>query len=221
MKKLILFLFLLPATLWAQQAPLEQNYIEVTERVQKTVFPDQLWYSFWFPEAEGSTLEKRLTKINAFIAERGLSAKNLVEAAAMDSELPISYAWLSNSAHYFLNIPRIEMVDEITEYLEEIGARQIEFAFAQHSGLAALEASLYETAMKQAQASARSILNPAGQAPGKVIFVQDMEEQGNSRSQGNLKAKGSAQKVMGVTRKEISFSPWVLSVVLKVRFSIN
>lgn len=221
MKKIILLLLLgLPVWGVSQVTALEQNYIEVYADAQQSLFPDQLYFSFWFPDGEGSTLEKRVAKLKVYLEKEGLPASVLLESGKIQSELPLVYSWRNNAQQFFLLFPGIDRIAETEEYLTEIGAENWKFEFAEHSQREAIRGKLYAQVMERAMQSAKLLLSPAGKQVGPVIFVQEINSAPTGRLQ-SLKFGSSREKVMGVTRQELSFSPMLLKVEAKVRFEIR
>ncbi|MBN1990650.1 MAG: SIMPL domain-containing protein [Bacteroidales bacterium] len=199
MKRLLLALFLVPFTLFAQQGEknfIDQNYIDVMGKAEMEVSPDLIYLAITINEKDTrnkvsvSQLEEKM--INK-LREIGVDVPKDLFIKDLTSDFK-SYLLLKSdimlSKEYQLLVHNGKMAGQVYIELEKLGISNIAVDRVDHSKMEQFRREVKVKAIKAAKEKANELTQAIGQTAGRALFIREVEMPSYRSATANVMIRG-------------------------------
>ncbi len=235
MKKYLLFITLIPMFTFGQQGQknfIDQNYIEVTGKMELEVVPDEIYLSIIINEKDKRdlTVEKQEKLMIQKLKAAGINVdKNLsvTDFTGDYSKYFLRKNEVIKSKNYELLIHKTELLPRIFKALDEINISNVSISRTDHSEIEKFRREAKMNALKIAKEKATDYAKAIDQTIGKALFIQES----NTYNNNNYNYSNTLNEVIivGYTSykseedkfQDIQFSKINITATVLTRFELN
>lgn len=225
MKRLLIILFLVPFTLFAQQGEknfIDQNYIEVLGKAEMEISPDLIYLAISINEKDtrnkvsvSQLEEKMIDKLREIGVDvsKGLLIKDLT--SSFRSHLLLKSDILLTK-EYQLVVHNGKMAGLVYLELEKLGISNISVERVDHSNMDKFRREVKVSAIKAAKEKAIELTQAIGQTAGRALFIREIDMPSYRPSTANVMIRGYSNSGSGkIAAPEMDFEK------IKIEYSVQ
>jgi uncharacterized protein len=235
MRKIFLFIFLLPVLTYAQTGEknfIDQNYIEVTGKAEMEIMPDLIYLKIILSDKDNKSkrsldeseklMFNKLTEIGIDV-NKDLSVKDFVSNFKL---YWISKADIILTKEYQLIIHDTKTLQKVYSEFQKLDISNVSINKLDHSKIDQYRKEVKINAIKAAKDKAESLTTAINQTIGRAIFIQELDNQYLYNSMQGRAANIRIRGVSSISSSEssipdIEFEKINLEYSILVRFELK